>query len=205
MRHIRTSFNHWSSVGNKTSFNWKSWVTVNLQYFAHWLCLYQDQNIQSAEALRHPVYKFSPFIYIGANRSYLTTIFVIIHFQSPATGRVASEHVNRSAPVTRRGSSAEWCLLLTHRMCCMFTEPNGARRVCVMLTKGKRCVRVGPRGCQHVQTGATLLRLVYIPETNNRKLAGISLSSLCRCSSFTPEVFSEMILNLQHKPKVERK
>lgn len=64
---------------------------------------------------------------------------------------------------------------------------------------------VGPRGCQHVQTGATLLRLVYIPETNNRKLAGISLSSLCRCSSFTPEVFSEMILNLQHKPKVERK
>lgn len=70
---------------------------------------------------------------------------------------------------------------------------------------GKRCVRVGPRGCQHVQTGATLLRLVYIPETNNRKLAGISLSSLCRCSSFTPEVFSEMILNLQHKPKVERK
>lgn len=134
MRHIRTSFNHWSSIGNKTSFNWKSWVTVNLQYFAHWLCLYQDQNIQSAEALRHPVYKFSPFIYIGANRSYLTTIFVIIHFQSPATGRVASEHVNRSAPVTRRGSSPEWCLLLTHRMCCMFTEPNGARRVCVMLT-----------------------------------------------------------------------
>lgn len=68
-------------------------------------------------------------------------------------------------------------------------------------------MRVGPRGCQHVQTGATLLRLVYIPETNNRKLAGISLSSLRRfiCSSFTPEVFSEMILNLQHKPKVERK
>lgn len=32
--------------------------------------------------------------------------------------------------------------------------------------------------CRHVQTGAALLRLVYIPETNSRKGAGICFSRL---------------------------
>lgn len=49
--------------------------------------------------------------------------------------------------------------------------------------------------CRHVQTGAALLRLVYIPETNSRKGAGICFSRLFLFISASVLAFSLSLAN----------